>query len=179
MTADNLDILERRYFNAIFDNRTTIGCRALHGKTWLLTDNTHPVIPRHFNCRSSWLLLLKGQKEPSGTRAAIGGKGTERAAEKYENRSNATDKKVRYRGKRDADMFSPGQIQADTAMGAWLRQQPDWYIRDTLGETRAKLFLDGKLPLTSFADAAGRRLTLAELAARDAEAFTRAGLPKP
>ena len=179
MAQDNLDILERRYFNAIFDNRTTLGCRSLHGKTWLLTDNSHPVIPRHFNCRSSWLLLLKGQTEPGGTRAAVGGKKTDRAEEKYDNRTAQTDKKIKYRGKKDADMFKPGQISADTGMGAWLREQPDWYVRDTLGARRAQLFMDGRLPLSSFTDAAGRPLSLAELAARDAAAFKRAGLKPP
>lgn len=176
MAADNLDILERRYYNTVFDNRRSLLCAGRHGKTWLLTDENYPVIPAHFNCRSSWLYLLKGQTEPSGTMAAVGGKDTERAREKYENRSDATDKKIKYRGKRDTDMFDPRQISAKTGVDSWLRNQPEWYVSDTLGDKRAKLFLEGGLSIDKFTDATGRTLTLAELAERDAAAFARAGI---
>lgn len=179
MAADNLDILERRYYNTVFDNRRSLLCAGRHGKTWLLTDKNHPVIPAHHGCRSSWLYLLKGQTEPSGTMAAIGGKDTERAKEKYKNRSDRTDKKIKYRGKKDVDMFNPGQISAKTGVDSWLRNQPLWFVSDTLGDKKAKLFLDGKLPISSFTDATGRTLTLKELAVRDAAAFEMAGLPKP
>lgn len=131
------------------------------------------------NCRSSYLFLLKGQDAPSGTRAAIGGKDTERAEEKYENRSARTDKKIKYRGRKDSDMFNAGQIDASTGVDAWMRNQPDWFIADSLGDTRAKLFKDGKLSISQFTDATGRTLTLQELAERDAAAFARAGLPLP
>ena len=131
------------------------------------------------NCRSSYLFLLKGQDEPMGTMAAIGGKDTERAKEKYENRSDRTDKKIKYRGKRDADMFDPGQISAKTGVDSWMRSQPLWFIQDNLGEKRAKLFIDGKLSIDKFTDATGRTLTLDELAERDNQAFIRAGLSIP
>jgi len=179
MAADNLDILERRYYNTVFDNRRSLLCAGRAGKTWLLTDDNYPRLPAHFNCRSSWIFLLKGQDAPTGTMAAVGGKDTERAQEKYDNRSAASDKKVKYRGKRDADMFDPGQVSAKTGVDSWLRQQPSWFVEDTLGETRAKLFLDGKLPINSFTDATGRTLTLKELAERDAAAFARAGIKSP
>ena len=179
MAADNLDILERRYYSSVFDNRRTLICADNHGKTWLLTDENYIRLPAHYGCRSSWLFLLKGQKAPDGTMAAIGGKDTERAKEKYENRSDRTDKKIKYRGKKDADMFDPGQISAKTGVDSWLRNQPEWFVQDTLGDKKARLFLDGKLPISSFTDATGRTLTLKELAVRDAAAFERAGLPKP
>jgi len=179
MAADNLDILERRYYNTVFDNRRSLLCAGRARKTWLLTDDNYPRLPAHFNCRSSWIFLLKGQDAPTGTMAAVGGKDTERAQEKYDNRAAQTDKKIKYRGKRDTDMFDPGQISAKTGVDSWLREQPDWYVRDTLGETRAKLFLDGKLPINSFTDATGRTITLKELVERDAAAFRRAGLTPP
>lgn len=179
MAKDNLDILERRYYNTVFDNRRSLLCSGRAGRTWFLTDETYPRLPAHFNCRSSWLFLLKGQSDPSGTKAAVGGKDSERAKEKYENRSDRTDGKVKYRGKRDTDMFDPGQIPADKGVGAWLKSQPKWFIEDNLGPARAKLFLDGRLPISSFTDAAGRTLTLDELFERDKAAFARAGLKPP
>ena len=58
----------------------------------------------------------------------------------------------------------------------WLRKQPRGVVEDVLGETRAKLFLDGKLELNGFVDHRGGTLTLAELRAREAAAFKRAGV---
>lgn len=179
MANDNLDILERRYYNTVFDNRRSLLCASRHAKTWLLTDDTYPRLPAHFNCRSSWLYLLKGQTEPSGTMAAVGGKDTERARDKYENRKDATDKKIKYRGKRDTDMFDPNQISAKTGVDSWLKSQPRWYVEDNLGVKKAQLFLDGKLPITKFTDATGRPLNLDELFERDKAAFARAGLKPP
>lgn len=176
MAQNNLDILEKRYYNAVFDNRTSLLCAGRHGKTWLLTDEDYPQIPAHFNCRSSWLMLLKGQDAPSGTRAAIGGKDTETAAEKFEKREERTDKKVRYRGKRDADIFDPGQIKAGTTYDKWLKSQPDWFIESTLGDKRAKLFKEGGLSMSKFTDMTGRTLTLDELMKIDRAAFEKAGL---
>lgn len=176
MVADNLDILESRYYNSVFDNRRTLQCAGNHGKKWLLTDPNYVRLPAHWGCRSNYLYLLKGQTEPSGTMAAVGGKDTERAKEKYENRLAASDKKVKYRGKKDADMFDPSQISAKTGVDSWMRQQAPWFIEDSLGKTRAKLFMDGKISIDKFTDAAGRALTLDELAQRDRRAFILAGI---
>lgn len=196
MAQDNLDILEKRYYNTVFDNRRSLLCAGRSGRTWLLTDDSYPRLPAHFNCRSSWIFLLKGQDAPSGTMAAVGGKDGEEARKAYERRNQRlndlreerqemrdengkvieTPSQVRYRGKKDTNIFDPGQISAKTGVDSWLRDQPEWYVRDTLGETRAKLFLDGKLPINSFTDATGRTLTLKELAERDAAAFARAGI---
>lgn len=179
MVADNLDILESRYYNSVFDNRRTLQCAGNHGKKWLLTDPNYVRLPAHWGCRSNYLYLLKGQTEPSGTMAAVGGKDTERAKEKYKNRADATDKKIKYRGKRDTDMFDPGQISANTGVDGWLKSQPRWYVEDNLGVKKAQLFLDGKLPITKFTDAAGRPLNLDQLFERDKAAFARAGLRPP
>ena len=67
-------------------------------------------------------------------------------------------------------------MKANTKFDTWLKSQPEWFVTDTLGATRAKLFLEGKMSIASFTDMTGRTLTLAELAAKDKAAFVRAGI---
>jgi len=176
MAQDNLDILERRFFNATFDNRTTLVCAGNHGKTWLLTDDNYPKLPLHWNERSVWIYLTKGQKNIGGTRSSVGGQEGEAAKESFEKRKSRTDRTIKYRGRKDATTFKAGQINARTGYGTWLKQQPDWFVEDTLGKTRAKLFFDGKMSIDKFTDMTGRTLTLDELRLLNSRAFKRAGL---
>lgn len=156
-----------RVYSAIFDNRTTLGCRALHGRVWEIDDESYVRLPRHFNCRSEYLLVTDPKDAERGTQAAIGGK----PAEKIN-----PNRKLKYRGKRDTDIFKPGQIGAGITQDAWLRDQPEWFIESSLGKTRAKLFKDGKMNIKKFTDMTGEPLTLDELRQLDAKAFERAGL---
>lgn len=48
----------------------------------------------------------------------------------------------------------------------WLRKQPREVIDDILGDTKAKMFLAGNLPLNKFTVASGRELTIEELQKR-------------
>jgi hypothetical protein len=119
------------------------------------------------NCRSIYVYTNDPAKLKQGTKAAVGGKaGVEIDPER----------KLQYRGRKDSDIFKPGQIDAGESMDAWMRRQPDWFVEDSLGETRAKLFKEGGLSIDKFADLTGKPLTLSELRDRDAAAFKRAGL---
>lgn len=60
--------------------------------------------------------------------------------------------------------------------GTWLKRQPTEFIEEVLGKSKAKLFLDGNLPLDRFIDNKGEEYSLAELRVRDAKAFRAAGL---
>lgn len=70
------------------------------------------------------------------------------------------------------------RIQARTTADAWLRRQPREFVVQTLGRTRAELFLDGGMNLRNFISAANRPLTLEEIRGTLAgeRAFRRAGL---
>lgn len=126
------------------------------------------------NCRTAIVTLAEGQDAPDGTRAAVGGQ--DDGAEAFERKQNRTNKKFKYRGKKDQDVFKVGQIPAGTNIDTWLRSQPDWYIESTLGPTKAKLFREGGMKLSKFTDATQRPLTIPELRELDAAAFKRAGL---
>jgi len=68
------------------------------------------------------------------------------------------------------DGDEPGNI----TYGQWLKKQPRGFVEDTLGPTRAKLFLDGKLPIDRFTDRRGGELTLDQLKDRDSAAWRKA-----
>lgn len=149
MADDNLDVIEKRYFSATLDKNTTAGCAGFDGKSWLMTDQKYPRLPLHFNERSRWIFLTKGQDVPEGTRPAVGaGKDFERG-----------DK---YRGRKDVGKFKITQTKPGTTYEEWLRRQPADFQADVLGVKKSKLFREG-LPLEKFTDMTGRPLTLDEL----------------
>lgn len=177
MAAENGDIIHNKYFNSVFDNRRTLICSHFAANpVYSVDDKKAPVLPLHFNERSTWLYLIGDQKHPFGTRPAVGGKDTEIAAERYDRRVNALNKrrnnpdidgktssKVKYRGRKDGDTFKAGQIAGDTGASQWLRDQPRWFIESSLGKTRADLFISGRVKLEGFTDMTGKKLTIKEL----------------
>lgn len=181
MAAENDDIISKRYYNAIFDNRTTLIClgnSSSNKNPWAINDPKAPSIPAHWNCRSNWLFLIGDQTEPFGTRPAVGGKDTAEAEANFDKRENALNKrrnnpnidgktssKVKYRGRKDSNTFEVGQISGATDIDSWMRSQPDYFIESSLGKERAKMFIDGDFKLSKFTDATARPLTIAELKA--------------
>ena len=159
--------IKYRVYQATFDNRTSLGCRALHGKSWPIASNDYVRLPRHFNCRSVYLFVESLDQAKRGEQPSVGGK----QAEKIN-----PNRKLKYRGKRDTDIFKPERISAAETQDAWLRDQPDWFIESALGKTRAKLFKDGKMNIKKFTDMTGEQINLDDLRRLDAEAFERAGL---
>ena len=69
-----------------------------------------------------------------------------------------------------------GTLPAKTTYNEWLRTQSVEFQNDTLGVTKARLYRRGELKLDRFTNRAGDELTLAQLADREAAAFTAAGL---
>ncbi len=163
-----------------FDNRTSDTCIGISAryqeKGWPKGESPIGYPPYHYNCRTAIVSLPEGEGL-TGTRAAVGGKSGEEAAEAFEARDNRrrTASQVRYRGRRDSNIFDPGQVRASTGYGEWLQRQPAWFQDDTLGPSRAKLFREG-MGVERFTDMTGRTLTLDELRSRDADLFERAGL---
>ncbi len=173
----NLDVITREFPVVTFDNRTTpicMGIASRYPKGWPMGENPVGQPPFHFACRTSLVHLVAGQEYPDGTRAAVGGQAD--GATAFEKKQSRTDKKFKYRGKKDLDVFNPGQIPAGTNIDTWLRSQPDWFIESTLGPTKAKLFKEGGMRLSKFTDATQKPLTISELRELDSAAFKRAGL---
>lgn len=165
----NKDLIDRRILVATLDNRTTLICRSRHLQEWPLSDEAYPRLPFHFNERSVYLYLFDDEETLEGDFPAVGG----RARNDKDYRE-----KPRYRGRKDSGVYDVEQVSANTSMSGWLKRQPRAFVRSALGDTRAKLFLDGKLDLDSFVDMQGRPLTLQQLRETTAgeKAFRRAGL---
>jgi len=177
MVEDNKDILNELVYLSVWDNKTSLICLGLSGKRWSVTAKNIPWPPNHFNCRSTMLSVVKGA-QLTGTQSAVGGvKGAE-ARELYDERKERlrVKSKVGYRGKKDTDIFKPGQVSAKKSHEVWLEEQPMWFIESTLGKARAELLVKGNLKLSQFTDMSNRILTLDELKILDKKAFDMAGL---
>jgi hypothetical protein len=149
----NIDVIQKRIFFATLDNRTTTICFANHLREWRLDDNTYPRFPLHFNERSVYIFKTKGFNPLNITRPSKGGAQEE--------------------GKLEVQF-----IEARTTAGAWLKSQPRWFVEQSLGKTRAQLFVDGGLEIKSMVDIENRPLTLAQLIETSAgrKAFKKAGI---
>jgi SPP1 gp7 family putative phage head morphogenesis protein len=167
MAAEN-SAIKYRLFSATFDNRTTIQCRANSGKTWAISDQSYPRLPLHYGERSSYVYLTDLSEAKQGKKSSVGGKEAE---------SINPSRKLKYRGRKDRDIFKAGPIDAGLTQDQWLREQPRWFVESALdSKTKAALFLDGGMSINKFVDMQGRPITLDRLRELDAEAFTRAGL---
>jgi len=144
---ENEDIAKGYYQLSTLDSHTSKTCMAYAGAEWDLDYQPLPPsslpfdggCPRHPNCRSIILMILKSYKElgypnikqpPPGTRAS--------------------------------DL---GQIDAGTSFDSFLNRHSKEYQDKMLGPGRAQLWRDGKITLTDLVDGRGRELTLKELRA--------------
>lgn len=179
MILANKDLIAREVPFVQFDNRTSNICRSidsLYSEGWPVGESPIGYPPYHFGCRTTVLPLVEGQEMPDGLRPAVGGKDTEEAAKKFNAREERTGKKPKYRTRKDLNVFEIDRLKTGTRYDTWLRRQPDYFIKDVLGEARFKLFKEGGYSLSSFSDLTLRQLTLAELAEKDAATFVRLGI---
>jgi hypothetical protein len=148
---ENKDVLTERVFFATLDSRTTTICLSNHLRRWAIDDKTYPRLPLHYNERSVYILKTPGFDPLNTTRPAQTGE--------------------------DDGVREFEQISAKVSADAWLKRQPRWFVEESLGVEKAKLFLDGNLSIKSMVDVSNRPLTLAELkdTAAGARAYRRAG----
>lgn len=156
----NVDLIKAVVWSATLDLRTSEVCRVRDRK--LYEPVTHAPIKHnfpwrggpgraHWRCRSHQTLVLKSYKE-----------------------LGIPIPEIEMRGGGRASM--DGQVPKDLSYADWLRKQSSGRQDAVLGETRAKLMRDGKLPLERMYSQKGRYLTLEQLRENDAAAFKRAGL---
>ena len=158
----NKSLIEGRTLFATLDNRTTTICFGRH-LNFYPTGERFPNLPFHFNERSQYVFKTKGFDPLNTERTATGGQKGANAQEEFEAKQGRTNKKVKYKGRKDSDVFDIQTIDAKVTSDQWLRRQPRWFIESTLGKERAKLFIDGDLKIDRFTDMTGRELTLDEL----------------
>ena len=157
--ADDVVSVEREFFSGhvynlstdtelyIADGFVVHNCRARDGKIYPVDSGPRP--PAHIRCRSSISPVTKSWQEMG---------------------IDLPEKDAGTRASMD------GQVPGDMNYAEWLAKKPAAFQDEVLGATRGRLFRDGKMPLTSFVNNAGREYTLDDLRKRDAAAFKRAGL---
>lgn len=180
MIMANSDILEEYFYSVTWDNRTTLICQGVTkyneiGSRFKVGDAKAPTPPLHYNCRTRRLAIPKGEGM-EGARAAIGGK--EGKSEEYQERKDRkrTSGKVRYKGRKDLDIFDAGQVNASKSTAAWFKEQPLWWLESNMGKTRARLVKSGGLSIHKLTDANLKPLTLDELKQLHPTNFKKAGL---
>lgn len=85
--------------------------------------------------------------------------------------------KTKYREYRAQRMRETiGRVPAEQTYQQFAENQPMWFLEDTMGKTKAKLFREGKLTFDKFIAENGRELTITELRGRYPGAFKLAGI---
>lgn len=160
----NEDLFKGEEFVATLDGRTTMQCAANDGKTFPFGKG--PQIPLHFGERSRRIPATKSWRELGFT--------LDDDKPLSSRRYIADKRRFKDIPKEDRDKLV-GRTTA-RSYNEWLRTQPRSFVEDTLGKAKAKLYLDGDLPLDKFVDRRNNPLTLEELARRESAAFTKAGI---
>lgn len=141
----NSDVVKGIEQHSTFDSHTTDICIAYNGQQWDI-DTMEPLpgsslpynggVPRHWNCRSAELPVLKTFKE-LGINVVEPAIGTRASSE--------------------------GQIKADTSFAKWLSRRTEAQQDEQLGKGRAQLWRDGKLTLQQLLSLDGNPLSLEQL----------------
>lgn len=140
----NTDLIKGVRWVSTLDGRTTEICRARDGKVYEPGKGPRP--PAHWNCRSTTVPVTKSWAE-LGIDAEEAAPGTRASMN--------------------------GQVPGDLTYGEWLKRQPRGFIDEVLGPKRARLFVEGGLPIDRFVDEQGETLTLAELRTKESRAWNR------
>jgi SPP1 gp7 family putative phage head morphogenesis protein len=140
---ENQDLIKGYRYTATLDGRTTELCASRDGKIYRL-DQAKPALPAHFNCRSTYTVIVKSWQElgfdaeevPASTRASM-----------------------------------DGQVPESVTYQEWLKKKPASFQDEVLGKAKGKLFRNG-LTLDRFVNERGKVYNLKELETLDAKVFT-------
>lgn len=139
-------------FVSVLDGRTSKGCAVLDGTVWKKGDKNIVYPPRHYNCRSI-LVGVDQDGKMDGKRPFV-----------------MDERKVKDIPK-DERKGLIGQLDANTSFPKFFEKADSFFQKEWLGETRYKLYKDGKFPLSKFVDPLGKEYTIAELRALDEKVF--------
>jgi hypothetical protein len=160
---DNVDVIEREIPVVTFDNLTSDTCitvSARYGESgWNVGKSPIGYPPYHPQCRTGISFIAVGQSIDGTRQAVVAGDKDAFEARKANLR---TKSQVTRRGNNDKALIGK-EIAASTTISKYLRSQPDWFIKDTLGATRGQAFIDGKLDLRTLTTDKLKPKTLAEL----------------
>lgn len=152
------DILSAVEWLSALDNKTSLGCRVRSRLRWTLDGEPigHSIPldgpPRHFNCRSTLIPVLKPWREASDTVTEV--VNTKFPKSQREDVLEATQASI------------DGPVDARLDYEEWLKTKPLAFQLEVLGPTKHKLWQDGKITFRDLVDQRGNPLTLAEIIAK-------------
>lgn len=148
------------YFSTL-DSRTSDICASLDGRTYRLSDESRPVIPQHWNCRSTYVPKKTRDEQLQGTRPSVD------PGDSYEHGDNLTASgKVRRSAPKGKLVRNPTN-KATTTFNEWLSEQdrvnPD-FVRDYFkSDERYNLWKTGKLGKIQYTSLDGRTYNIKAL----------------
>lgn len=173
--SENDDLIDAVEWVATLDGKTTPICQARDGKVFPIGKGPRP--PAHPNCRSTTAPVLKSWDALARPGALNPERGPDNIDDLFRQQLAAQGFKpdAIAKIKRNTRASMNGQVAGDLTYGAWLRKQPRSFVEDVMGVQKAKLFLDGKLPVEKFVDMrSGQPFTLDQLRRREPAAWKRA-----
>lgn len=173
--------LDRVRWVSTLDGRTTPICQARDGELFPIDSGPRP--PAHFQCRSTVVAVLEGDKL-IGQRPAVVDTRTrrkreisfralakEKAGDRWKSMSKTERNDLIRKERATWARERVGSVPAKTTYAQWLRRQKPEFVAEVLGQTKAKLFLRGGLSLDKFVDPRGKPYTLDQLQAKYRTAF--------
>ena len=143
----NPTIIRSVLWTSVLDHRACPVCFELDGQTFPIESGPRP--PAHINCRCAITYVTPSFREL--------GLDIDEVPEGLRASVN-------------------GQVPQSLTAEQWLRREPRAAVIETLGPTRARLFLDGNLPIGRFVDRRGNNFTVDQIRQREAALFERLGL---
>lgn len=149
---------------AALEGRTCLPCASLDGKVYGI-DDPKPPATLHPRCRCRYVASI--DDEVAGNRPYVRALKVKKrdGTDRFRSIGDMTKKQ------REEAGLKVGQVKATTTYGKWFDQQDAEYKRQWLGDSRYRLYRDGKLSLDRFVDPTGRQYSLEELRQRDADTF--------
>ncbi|MDL4860793.1 minor capsid protein [Halomonas elongata] len=144
--------VEEVVFVATIDGRTTFQCSSLDQTTYEI-GSSYPKPPLHWNCRSAIAPYFGGNI--AGNRPYV-----------------KAFKPIRQIRKKDRPDGMVGQVRASTSMSDFLKRKDNAaFAKQYFGNTRYRLFQEGKLSLKQMVRSDGSRYSIEELRRRHREDF--------
>lgn len=143
----NDDLVKGVKHVATLDSNTCPRCSVLDGEVFDIDEGPRP--PVHPNCRCATTPVLKSWRE-LGIDLDEAPEGTRASMD--------------------------GQVPESMTYNEWLSKQPLEVVKEALGPTRAKLYREGNISVSSFVDRQGRFFTLEELRRKERDVFEQLGI---
>lgn len=161
MYMGNKDLIKGFKLIAVLDSRTTPFCQAADQGEYDI--NWNPISPKavivlgpppyHFNCRTSYIALLKSFEE-------IVDESMKGASSTQKRLAKALDQRLSEIGERASEQ---GPVASNMNYNEWLKTQPKSVQIDVLGKGRQRIWEEKGLSVSDLLGQKGRPLTLKEL----------------